>query len=120
MEATYMEWRTHAITAAAIGQTSFVLLYLLWPWYKNFLGRSLFFKSLALMLLLDMGVLFRHIVWAYEDLAFTILYTTFAVGVWVQVVAFLRVKYRREEPPAIWRWLSRTFGKGDSRVRDRK
>lgn len=115
MEEVYVEWRTHAITAAAVGQTIFVLLYALWPWYKNFLGRSLFFKSLALMLLLDLGVTFRNIDWVYEDLVFTILYTTFAVGVWVQVIAFLRVKYR-EEPPPIWGWLVRVLRKDDGSV----
>lgn len=113
MEGMYVEWRTHAITAAAVGQTVFVLLYLLWPWYRNFLGRSLFFKSLTLMLVLDFGTVFRFIHWEYEDLVFTALYTIHAVGVWVQVVAFLRVKYREEPPPKVWPLLVKIFGKGD-------
>lgn len=91
-------WRTGSLIAAAVGQTCFILLYVLWPWWNNFLGRALFFKTLAITLILDIGLLFRVIEWRYEDLVFTILYGLFALGVWVQFAAFLRVRLRKGAP----------------------
>lgn len=86
-------YRLYALGGAAIGQTTFVLLYALWPWWKEFLGQALFFKGLVLMLILDLGFVFRVIDWPYEDLVFTILYYLFAIGVWGQTLAFLYVRY---------------------------
>jgi hypothetical protein len=88
-------WRTIAIVSAAVGQTSFILLYLTFPWWQNFLGRSLFFKAVALGLLVDAVVVGRIWDWRYEDATFVALYFTLSVGVWVQLVAFARVKFRK-------------------------
>jgi hypothetical protein len=79
-------WRTIAIVSAAVGQTSFILLYLTFPWWQNFLGRSLFFKAVVVGRIWD---------WRYEDATFVALYFTLSVGVWVQLVAFARVKFRK-------------------------
>ena len=104
--------RVFALSLAAFGQTVFVLMYVLWPWWSDFLGRSLFFKSLGIMLLLNFSLLFRGVEWRYEDVFFTALYFVFAIGVWVQVGAFLRVKYRK--PIAAWLEKRRNRKKADS------
>lgn len=86
-------WRTAGIVAAAIGQTLFVLLYGTFPWWRNFLGRALFGKALAFMLLVDIAVAGRAFDWRYEDTTFVVLYWTLALGIWWQFFAFLRVKW---------------------------
>lgn len=87
-------WRTTAIISAAVGQTLFVLLYATFPWWRTFLGRSLFFFAAALGLLLDVAVVGRMLDWKYEDNTFVCLYFLLSTGIWVQFGAFLRVKHR--------------------------
>lgn len=56
---THEEFRLGVLCAAAIVQTTFVLVYATRPWWRAFTGRALFVKSAALMLLVDLGVLNR-------------------------------------------------------------
>jgi hypothetical protein len=88
-------WRTAGIIFTAVGQTAFVLLYLFWPWWKNFLGRALFFKALALAVLVDVAVIGRMVDWRYEDATFVVLYWVMGFGVWFQFTSFLRVRLSR-------------------------
>lgn len=85
-------WRTVWILTAAVGQTLFVLLYATFPWWANFLGRALFFKAIAFALLVDVAVAGRVLDWRYEDATFVILYGVLATGIWVQCLAFFRVR----------------------------
>lgn len=90
-------WRTAGIIFTAVGQTAFVLLYLFWPWWKNFLGRALFFKATALMLLVDVAVIGRMVDWRYEDATFVGLYWLLGIGVWTQFLTFLRVRLQHRQ-----------------------
>lgn len=83
-------WRTVGLVAAALGQTAFVLLYFFYPWWQSFLGRALFGKSIALVLIIDFAALSRVFEFGHADLYFAIMYTVLAVGVWFQFIAFVR------------------------------
>lgn len=90
-------WRTTNIVIAAAGQTLFALLYATFPWWRNFLGRALFFKAVAFMLLVDIAVMGRIWDWPHEDATFVVLYGVLGVGIWVQLIAFLRVRLEGRE-----------------------
>lgn len=94
-------WRTTALASAAIGQTLFVLLYMTFPWWKNFLGRALFFKALALGLLTDVAICGRVWDWDTEEQTFVTLYCVLAIGIWFQFFAFLRVRLRHRQALAV-------------------
>lgn len=85
-------WRTAGILFAAVGQTLFTVLYFTFPWYANFLGRALFFKATAFMLLVDVAVAGRVWDWPGEDAIFVFLYWVLGIGIWYQFMAFLRVR----------------------------
>lgn len=85
-------WRTVNITIAALGQSLFVVLYSTFPWWRNFLGKALFFKASAFALLVDVAVAGRIWDWPHEDETFVILYGLLGLGIWVQLIAFLRVR----------------------------
>ena len=85
-------WRTFALIAAAVGQTAFVLLYMTFPWYSTFLGRALFGKALALVLIVDFAALSRVFDFGRSDLAFSLLYGVLALGICWQFIAFFRVR----------------------------
>lgn len=91
-------WRTTALILAAVGQTLFVLFYMCWPWWNDFLGRALFFKAVAMMLLIDFGLAARIYDIPGEDWLFTGMYILFTLGVWVQFAAFTRVFLRGGTP----------------------
>ena len=91
-------WRTLTLVLAAFGQTLFALFYLFWPWWNDFLGRALFFKALALCLVMDVGLLARVIELPHEDWVFVGLYVMFTLGVWGQFIAFTRVYLRGGMP----------------------
>lgn len=83
-------WRSAALLSTAVGQTSFVLFYSTLPWWRTFMGKALFLKSLALMLLVDVAIAGRLFDWRYEDFTYIVLYGGVAVGVWAQLLAFVR------------------------------
>lgn len=85
-------YRTVALCAAALGQTMFVLLYATFPWYKTFLGRSLFGKAVALLVIMDFAALSRLFDFGANDVVFTLMYGSLAIGVWWQFHSFLRVR----------------------------
>lgn len=88
-------WRTIAIGSAALGQTCFAALYLLFfPWWNSFLGRALFYKAITLAVLTDLVFLARFFGFARNDELFVFLYLALSFGIWWQFSAFLRV-YRR-------------------------
>jgi len=83
--------RTAALAVMAVGQTAFVALYLTWPWWSNFLGRSLFIKAVSLAALLDTYMVYRIFDLPHADWVFTVLYCLLAIGIWAQFFAFLKV-----------------------------
>lgn len=89
--------RTTAVINAAIGQTIFVLLYATSPWWKTFLGHSLFFKSLSLGMLFNAAVASRLYDWGWEDETFVVIYFAVGAGIWLQLAAFLRVRLQHRE-----------------------
>lgn len=91
-------WRTILIVFAAVGQTLFVSFYLTLPWWRTFLGRALFVKATSLVLLLDIAVVGRTIDWTHEDLTFVILYGLMGLGIWTQLVAFVKQGRGRHQP----------------------
>lgn len=84
--------RTVLLSGVALGQTMFVLLYATFPWRKNYLGRALFTKALALAALTDAFIAYRVLNLSYSDEVFIILYGLLFVGVWAQFFAFLKVR----------------------------
>lgn len=85
-------WRTITLASAALGQSCFVLLYVNFPWWRTFLGRALFYKALILGVFTDSIFLSRLFNWGANDTFFITLYGLLGIGIWWQVVAFLRVK----------------------------
>lgn len=86
-------WRTAALAFAALGQTLFVLLYLLaFPWWESFLGRALFSKAFVLAFVMDFFIVGRLLGFGTNDMAYFVLYSLLGLAVWAQTVAFLRVR----------------------------
>lgn len=90
-------WRTCGILFTALGQTLFVILYLTFPWWEEYLGRALFFKATAFALLVDVAVAGRVWDWEGEDVTFVILYWIVGIGVWFQMTAFAKVKFNSHQ-----------------------
>jgi ABC-type sugar transport system permease subunit len=85
-------WRTATLAFVAVGQTLFVILYATFPWYKTFLGRALFYKALTLGAITDVFIASRVWQFAGQDVVFVVLYALLGIGVWWQLLAFVRVK----------------------------
>ena len=85
-------WRTVALAGAATGQLLFTALYLTWPWWRHFLGKALFFKALAITVVLWVALASRVVGLPYEDRLFTALYVLLGFGVWTQFFAFACVR----------------------------
>lgn len=86
-------WRTFFLGLAGLGSTLFVLLYLtFYEWWTKYLGRALFFKALILSVFLDSATVSRIMGWSGVNWFWITLYALFALAVWWQFIAFLRVK----------------------------
>jgi len=82
-----------AVVVMAIGQTAFVLLYGFKPWWRDYVGRALFVKSLTLMILVDAAVLSLLVpvpMWVAVGI-----YWLVALGIWWQLGALLRQRLVR-------------------------
>jgi hypothetical protein len=88
-----MFWARAAVVAMAVGQTAFVLLYGTAPWWRDFVGRALFAKSLALAVLVDAAVVALFLpVPAWFAVA---VYWLVAAGIWWQLGALVRQRLSR-------------------------
>lgn len=86
-------WRTAALAFAAVGQTVFVIQYLLaFPWYKSFLGRALFSKAVVLAFVMDFFIVGRFFGFSRNDYAYATLYLMLGLAIWAQTIAFFRVR----------------------------
>lgn len=92
-------WRTVTIGTAAVGQTLFVAFYVTLPWWRTFLGRALFTFATLFALLVDVAVCGRVWDWPGEDACIVALYGLVALGVWGQLIAFIRNWLHRDEGP---------------------
>lgn len=82
------QWRHLSWLVGAPAQTLFVILYGIAPWWRDFVGRALFFKSLTLMVLLDTVVL--SIICNIPDGVIVGLYWLVVAGILYQLGALIR------------------------------
>lgn len=82
-------WKSATLLSAAVGQTLFVGFYMTLPWWGTFLGRALFFEALALMVLIDVGLVGLALEWPGEKATIIGLYGLVSLGIWGRFVAFL-------------------------------
>lgn len=84
--------RTFGAGYAAVVQTVFFVLYCQWkPWRGKFLSRALFFKAIALMLVMAVVFTSRVFDLPREDELFTLMYYVLGWGITVQLIAFLQI-----------------------------
>lgn len=86
------EWRVILFGIAAFLQTTFVLLYLTFPWYETFLGRALFGKALSLAVVMDVFLASHVFGLGAPNAMFLVLYVVLILGIGAQTLAFLRVR----------------------------
>lgn len=84
--------RTLSVTAGAVGQTLFVLMYLRFPWYQSALGKALFFHAITFAVTLDLIAISRWLEWGSNDWLFTFVYAISSAGIWAQVLAYNAVR----------------------------
>ena len=75
---------------AAVAQTLFICLYAFRPWWRAFVGRALFTKSLALAVLFDVAILNRYLDYPHEDVVFEWSFFVVVVGITLQLAALVR------------------------------
>lgn len=91
LHADLATWTWRLVHISALGQTAFVILWALLPWYRTWVGRALMSKSLALAIYLDFVVVVDH--WGpfggQQTLA-VVLFGLITLGIWTQlgVIAF--------------------------------
>lgn len=76
------------VHASALGQTLFVLMWALLPWWRSVVGRALMTKSLMLALYLNWTLVVYH--WGpftHQQLIAFWLFVGITVGIWSQGVA---------------------------------
>ena len=79
---------TALLHVCAIAQTAFVILWLILPWWKEWIGRALMVKSAALMLFLDFSLLVHYVgVQWWRPYVSAALFTLVTVGIVSQVIA---------------------------------
>lgn len=82
-----------AVIIGGIGQTGYVLLYALAPWWRDVVGRALFVKGLALALILDVGVASFYV--TIPRWVFVTLYWFIAAAVWQQFATLVAQRRNR-------------------------
>jgi len=91
------QWKNTAFVIAAVGQNLFILLYMTFPWYRTFLGRALFFNAITFGFLVNMAVASVAWDWPDQDQVMFTAYTVTALGIWAQLIAFIREKRTPKE-----------------------
>jgi hypothetical protein len=76
-----------ALICSAIGQTLFVALYVSAPWWRDFVGRALFVKSIVLAVVFDIAV--AAIWWVMPMVVWQVLYWLIAAAIWQQFAALV-------------------------------
>lgn len=87
-------WRTVALAVLTFGQAAFVIMYVVFPWWRNILGRVLFGESMAMLLILVFALSSRWFDFGGNDGVFVTLYMFLAAMIWAKVFAFVGVRNR--------------------------
>lgn len=89
------------VWVGAIAQTIFLAMWLTLPWWREWVGRALMVKSLALGVYLDSVLIHEYLVpdYAAEPYVRTLLFLLIVLGICSQVVAlgYEMVKARRQK-----------------------
>lgn len=102
-EASLFDWTLRLYTAAAVGQTLFVVVWAFLPWWQTTVGRALMVKSFALMLILDWSLATYHLgPFPHQQEIGVSLFGLVALGIWVQFGAIAREIWlgRRDREPS--------------------
>lgn len=83
----------------AVGQTIFIIIWALLPWWKEWIGRALMIKSVALWLLMTVGLIVFWIEQAvgmrgWMEPTMLVTHVFVLIGVWSQVAALAYEKNR--------------------------
>lgn len=78
------------VAIAAVCQTCFVGLYSLRPWWRHYVGKALFYKSLSLALLLDTQIMSVWVQFRYQELLDTVVIAVVTGAVVIQLGALAR------------------------------
>lgn len=94
-DAQLTHWSYLILHVSAVGQTLFVLIWVTLPFYRSWIGRALFVKSVSLAIYLD----FAEVVYWWgplpdQLLLGVLLFGLIAVGIWSQVVAIVHEVWR--------------------------
>jgi hypothetical protein len=103
-DADLFGWTVRLVHAAAVGQTAFVVLWAMLPFYRTWVGRALMVKSFSLMLYLDWAVAVYHhwLPLGHQQVIAVVLFAFIAVGIWSQMGAIvfeMRRGRTRLQPP---------------------
>lgn len=91
-----------SFVVGAVAQTAFVILYGMAPWWRDFVGRALFIKSLTLAVLIDTAVVDSFLPKGIGLTYFVVLYWLVVMGICWQFVALVRQRWESHheiEPP---------------------
>lgn len=100
-DASLLDWTLRLYTAAAIGQTLFVALWSVLPWWRTTIGRALMMKSASLMIILDWTLISYHLgPFRHQQGIGTALFALVAIGIWLQVWAIALEMRRGRRTPA--------------------
>lgn len=108
-----------AVWAGSIGQTLFVIMWGMLPWWREWIGRALMVKAFALMLLFDSALL--NLLWPHKPLVWvdrTILILVI-VGIWSQVFALTYERRRARRNTTTRQDVYGTADRSPRPVRDR-
>lgn len=86
---TWLDLAFGALWIAAVAQTLFVVFYMTVRWWRHFVGRALFSKSFALMLLLQLSLVNHYYDYAWELQVSALLTCLVAVAIVFQLGALL-------------------------------
>jgi predicted alpha/beta-fold hydrolase len=74
----------------AVAQTLFIGLWLFRPWFRTYIGRAMFFKSLSMMFLVDDAVVGLMFDWPWEEEQHTLVLVLGMTGSIWQLFAWVR------------------------------
>lgn len=89
--ASQFAWTLRLYTAAAVGQTLFVVLWATLPWWRTIIGRALMIKSASLMVILIWSLVNYHLgPFVHQQGIGLGLFGLVALGIWLQLWAIGR------------------------------
>jgi hypothetical protein len=93
--ASLFAWTLRLYTVAAVGQTLFVVLWFLLPWWRTWVGRALMAKSFSLAIILDWALVNYHFgPFLHQQAIGLALFGLVALSIWLQLGAISREVWR--------------------------